>query len=91
MAFIFDENKLHSYYAKYLFDSLRLSNLAQVGALPSFNGSEIESLHIQLPKIDEQQKIGNFFKTIDDLIEKKNEKLKAYQQMKKALLQKMFV
>lgn len=41
--------------------------------------------------IKEQQKIGSFFKTLDEKIEQEEEKLEAYKDMKKALMQRMFV
>ena len=44
-----------------------------------------------LPSLEEQQKIGTFFKQLDDTIALHQKKLEDYQQLKKALLQRMFV
>jgi len=41
--------------------------------------------------LKEQQKIGSFFKTLDEKIEQEKKKLEAYESMKKALMQRMFV
>jgi len=61
-----------------------------MGALPSYGKSEIENITIRLPKIEEQQKIGDFFKNIDDLITLHQRKLTDLQTQKQGLLQKMF-
>lgn len=46
---------------------------------------------ISIPKLEEQQKIGQFFKQLDDTIALHQRKLDKLQQMKQAFLQKMFV
>ncbi|MGO2870737.1 MAG: restriction endonuclease subunit S, partial [Staphylococcus equorum] len=38
-----------------------------------------------------QQKIGDFFRKIDELIEKQSEKIEVLKMRKKGFLQKMFV
>jgi type I restriction enzyme S subunit len=52
--------------------------------------SAFEELGIYLPVFKEQQKIGNFFKNIDSLITNSQKKYKKLQNIKKALLEKMF-
>lgn len=88
-------DKINDYYLKYWFLSNEFKKNRQMysegSVRNSLNYGPFSEINITLPSIETQQKIGNFFKTIDDLIEKQNEKLEAYQQMKKALLQKMFV
>src|SRR5699024_9053170 len=49
------------------------------------------SINIKLTILEEQQKIGSFFKTLDEKIEQEEKKLEAYESMKKALMQRMFV
>ena len=78
-------------FFKYLFDTLRLSKFAQVGALPSYNASDLKTIKIQLPYKKEQQKIANFLSSIDKSIEKLGNQIDESQQWKKGLLQKMFV
>ncbi len=53
--------------------------------------SEIESLKIRIPVIEEQTKIANFLSNIDKIIEEENKKLEDLRQWKKGLLQQMFV
>src|SRR5690606_26604762 len=42
-------------------------------------------IRIKVPALDEQQKIGTFFKKLDDTIAMHKKKLEDYQQLKKAL------
>lgn len=56
------------------------------------NKKDFLSLNVLVPKhIEEQQKIGTFFKQLDDTITLHEKKLEDYQQLKKALLKRMFV
>lgn len=67
MAYIFS-NSWDTNFGKYLFETVYLPKYVQVGALPSYNSTDIETINIKLPKNDEQQQIGNFFKHLDELI-----------------------
>lgn len=51
----------------------------------------LQKFDISVPTIDEQKKIGKFFKQLDETIELHQNKLETYQELKKAMLQKMFV
>ena len=53
--------------------------------------NDFRDLNIKMPQIEEQQKIGNFFKNLDAQIETEKKLLDSYKMMKKSLLQKMFV
>lgn len=46
---------------------------------------------IKVPSLEEQEKIGQFFKNLDTQIENEEKLLDSYKMMKKSLLQKMFV
>ena len=46
---------------------------------------------IMLPSVEEQEKIGDFFNELDELIEKQSSKIGVLKQRKKGFLQKMFV
>jgi len=73
------------------FDTIRLSKYAQVGALPSYNASDLKTIKISLPSLEEQTKIANFLSSIDNKIEQVGKQLRESKQFKKALLQQMFV
>ena len=53
--------------------------------------NDFRELIIKLPPLEEQQKIGQFFKNLDTQIENEEKLLESYKCMKKSLLQKMFV
>ncbi|MEX1498370.1 MULTISPECIES: restriction endonuclease subunit S [Enterococcus] len=54
------------------------------------NKKDFLKLKIFVPKIEEQQKIGNFFKQLDDTIALHQRKLDLLKETKKGFLQKMF-
>ncbi|MEQ7159650.1 restriction endonuclease subunit S [Enterococcus gallinarum] len=55
------------------------------------NKNEIGQVPINIPTTDEQDKIGTFFKQLDDTIALHQRKLDSLKEMKKSLLQQMFV
>ncbi|QCI86315.1 restriction endonuclease subunit S [Vagococcus zengguangii] len=58
---------------------------------PNITKKDVENFILYYPDLEEQQKIGAFFKSLDDIIDLQNNKVKKLKEMKKALLQKMFV
>ena len=53
--------------------------------------SVFKQMPIPYPSIEEQVKLGNFFKQLDDTIALHQQKVNDYQQLKKVMLQQMFV
>ncbi|MDT3993546.1 restriction endonuclease subunit S [Mammaliicoccus fleurettii] len=51
----------------------------------------LEKIKVICPEIREQQKIGNFFRKIDKIIEKQSNKIELLKERKQGFLQKMFV
>ena len=69
-----------------------LSALSSGGTAKGVSQKSLKGLSITVPlDIDEQQKIGSFFKQLDKTIALHQRKLSHLQQQKKALLQQMFV
>ena len=68
MAYMFDKSKWNYNFGKTLFDKIDLTALVQVGALPSYNAKDVESIEISLPSLEEQTKLGEYFKNLDSLI-----------------------
>lgn len=52
--------------------------------------SEVKKWIVQFPILEEQKKIGNFFKQLDDTIDLQQRKLDLLKETKKGFLQKMF-
>ena len=78
-----------SLFYKYYFDILRLSKYAQVGALPSYNASDLANIKILLPPLPEQEKIAEILGAWDLAIEKLEALIVAKRLRKKGLMQKL--
>lgn len=89
MAYVFDES-WDTDFGKTLFETINLPRYAQIGALPSYNGSDIESIEISIPNKDEQIKIGSFFSNLDHIITLHQRKCEQLKELKKFMLQNMF-
>ncbi|MCI7685973.1 MAG: restriction endonuclease subunit S [Clostridiales bacterium] len=68
MAYSIDGSALDADFAITLFETIDLTSLVQVGALPSYNSGDVENIDVIIPKMSEQRKIGAYFKRIDSLI-----------------------
>ncbi|MEK6451693.1 MULTISPECIES: restriction endonuclease subunit S [unclassified Myroides] len=55
------------------------------------SSEKIQLIKIFVPSLKEQQKIGEYFEKLDNLIQQSQEQIKKYKNIKQALLQKMFV
>ncbi len=64
--------------------------LVSEGTQKNLNAGKVKSLKVNIPTSKESGMIGDFFKTIDDLISVEIELLENYEQYKEAMLQKMF-
>ncbi|MDI2139215.1 restriction endonuclease subunit S [Streptococcus hohhotensis] len=62
-----------------------------VGAQPNLSLEQVSSLKIQAPSIEEQQAIGAYFSNLDNLINSYQEKISQLEDLKKKLLQDMFI
>lgn len=74
----------------HLFTS-QLDKILIAGAQPNISSKDVEDFCFKLPSLEEQEKIGQFFKNLDTQIENEEKLLDSYKMMKKSLLQKMFV
>ena len=78
------------YYAL-SFDSKKIVDLKKVGTIPAINRADLIELYMSFPYLVEQQKIVDCLSSLDEVIEKLKATLAAWEEMKKGLLQKMFV
>jgi len=60
------------------------------GGQGNLSGSIVKDLLLKIPDLEEQQKIGLFFKQLDDTIALHQRKLELLKEQKKGFLQKMF-
>ena len=73
-----------------LFQTINLPKYAQIGALPSYNASDIAMIKVNVPDVQEQSAIGSLFRTLDDLLTNYKDNLANYQSLKASMLSKMF-
>lgn len=90
MAYSIDRLVLDAGFAKTLFETIDLTSLVQVGALPSYSSGDVENLDVVIPKIDEQRVIGVYFKNIDHLITLHQRECERLQMVKKSMLENCF-
>ena len=60
-------------------------------AMPKLNQDICKKIPVDFPTYDEQEKIGNYFRNIDYFITLHQRKLEKLQNLKKAMLEKMFI
>lgn len=68
-----------------------MKRMAAAGTMQIVNKTEFSELTTTVPKIEEQKKIGQYFRALDHLITLHQRKLEALQTLKKFLLQNLFV
>ena len=66
-------------------------SLAAGGVVNNLNSALVQSTNISFPDKPEQQKIGTYFRLLDELVSKHAIQLQKLQQIKSACLEKMFV
>jgi type I restriction enzyme S subunit len=66
-------------------------SIEQGSTFTSVNSSDIGSISIKVPSINEQTKIANFLSAIDEKLETEKQILKKYTERKKYLLANMFI
>ena len=68
----------------------KVKRIVQGGTQIYVNYPAVSNLNLELPKIEEQQKIGSFFKQLDNTIALHQRKCDQTKELKKTMLQKMF-
>ena len=89
----FDENIISKIFLNYylLYDVEKIKSQRTGGTMVHITKNAMEHRELQFPCLAEQQKIADCLSTLDDVIEKQKETLAAWEELKKGLLQQMFV
>lgn len=90
LGFRFSNYDYNFMYYSLLFESPQIKKLDRGMAQPSIRQDELLSIDLNIPEFEEQQKIGQFFKKIDDTIALHQRQQDNYKQLKKYMLQKIF-
>ena len=64
--------------------------LAAGSTFESINSDAVKTAEIEIPQVEEQEKIGSYFRNLDHLITLHQRKCETLQKLKKSMLQKMF-
>ncbi|NST31948.1 restriction endonuclease subunit S [Enterococcus faecalis] len=73
-----------------IFKKINWKKFDESTGVPSLSKTVINSVSVSVPSYEEQQKIGSFFKQLDDTIALHQHKLDLLKEQKKGYLQKMF-
>lgn len=91
---VFEANNSVPVFVYYLIQASNYQKVANDTAgtkMPRSDWKKVSKTFFEIPKIEEQQKIGIFFKQLDDTIALHQRELEILKETKKAFLQKMFV
>lgn len=67
-----------------------IAKVAQGASVVHVYNEQLKKIKLNLPSIEEQEKIANFLTKVDKLIEKQDEKVNNLEQYKKGMMQKIF-
>ena len=84
-------NNVDLEFMYYLTTSINFGKYAQIGALPSYNASDIYSIKCKIPPLEEQKRIGNLLSLADNKITNCSNQINNVLNFKRGLLQQMFV
>ena len=84
-------NKVNLEFIYYLSLTINFGKYAQIGALPSYNASDIYSIKCEIPSIEEQEKISSILSLVDEKIDYIKSYINNIIIFRKGLLQQMFV
>ena len=68
-----------------------LGSISHVGTIAHYTITQLSDTPISLPSKEEQETVGNYFRNLDNLITLHQRKYEKLQQIKKSMLEKMFV
>ena len=83
--------KLDSEFLYNIISKEGLYKIADTSTIPQINNKHIEPYEVTIPSLDEQRRIGAYFRSLDHLITLHQRKAKMLQFIKKIMIEKMFV
>ena len=90
----YDPQKISKLFLYFLLTSIPIQKeiliRAGTSTIPDLNHKDFYNIKVYLPIFEEQQRIGSFFKQLDDTIALHQRKLDLLKEQKKGYLQKMF-
>lgn len=90
-----DNTIINQRFLKYVIASTYFQKILEIdaigGAQPNISPSQIESIHIYIPPINEQQKIASILSSVDETIEKTEDVIDNLNLLEKGLMQKLLM
>lgn len=78
-------------FLKYVISQINIERILVGGGRAKLNANAMMDLCFNIPNLTEQEKIGAFFSKLDKLISLQQQKVEKLKNIKKALLNKMFI
>ncbi|MDQ0160019.1 type I restriction enzyme S subunit [Alkalibacillus salilacus] len=82
-------------YLRFVVQSSYFQNVIKIdaigGAQPNISPKQIESIHVYIPPLDEQQKIAAILSSVDKAIDKTKEIIEETETVKKGLMQQLLI
>ncbi|MCD8796586.1 restriction endonuclease subunit S [Mammaliicoccus sciuri] len=94
---VYPLENVNSVFIAYLFKTYKMIHIFKINSQGltsdtwNLKYKQLKDINIKIPILAEQERIAEFFKNIDKLIEKQSNKLKVLNENKKGYLQKMFI
>ncbi|MEI7582507.1 restriction endonuclease subunit S [Runella sp.] len=90
-----NSDNLNGYFLYIFFSTVifrdYINSITHTGTISHYTIEQAKATPIKVPKREEQEKIGNYFKNLDNLLTLNHGELEKLKNLKKALLEKMFV
>lgn len=88
----FDENIISKMFLNYylLYDVEKIKSQRTGGTMVHITKNAMEHRELYFPSLPEQQKIADFLSTVDTVISNYNDTIKAWEERKKGVMQKLF-
>ena len=83
--------KLDSEFLYNIISKEGLYKIADTSTIPQINNKHVEPYEVTIPSLDEQRRIGAYFKQLDHLITLHQRELEKLKKIKLSMLEKMFV
>ena len=74
----------------FLFQNINWQYYNEASGVPSLSASTIEKIRVNIPCLEEQQKIADFLTSVDEVIAQSEAEVQNLEQQKKAAMQKIF-
>lgn len=83
--------KLDSEFLYNIISKEGLYKIADTSTIPQINNKHIEPYEVTIPSLDEQRRIGAYFRSLDHLITLHQREVEKLKNIKKSMLEKMFI